>query len=373
MKPFSCTATLIALTALGYRELSAEPAPPPPPTDMSTSANAGEPRIAFASTTYEFGRVSVGDVVRHDFIFTNTGDAVLEVSGVYPKCGCTIAGAWSRQVQPGQVGVIPLQFNSSHFGGMTVDKEAVVMSTDKKDTAVTLHLKGTIWKPIEVNPQMAFMNLIADASSNASTTLHIVSSLDEPVTLSEPVSSNPTFAAELKTIKPGKEFELVVQALPPLKQGSVQGTITMKTSSTNAPTIEVNALAVVQPEVMVAPPQVSLPPGPLAVPFPCSISIRGMGATPLTLAEPSLSLTNVDVQVKTVQEGKYYVVMMTFPAGFQLTQTTEAHFMVKTSNPRYPEIKVPIRQVTRPPVNLTKGPNRGPAIPGATLGSVPPK
>jgi len=340
----------------------------------STASTAAEgPQIRFDSVTYEFGRVLVGEVVHHDFFFTNTGDAVLEISGVYPKCGCTIAGAWSRQVEPGQVGTIPLQFNTAHFGGMTVTKEAVVMCTDKHEPTVTLQLKGTIWKPIEVNPQMAFLNLVADAPTNAPTTLHIVSSLDEPLTLSAPVSSNPSFTAELKTLKPGKEFELVVQALPPLHQGSVQGTITLKTSSTNAPTIEVNALAVVQPEVMVAPPQISLPPGPLTAPFPCSISIRSLAAAPLMISDPSLNLTNVTVQVRPVQEGKYYVVMMTFPAGFQLVQTSQVELTLKTSNPRFAVIRVPIRQVTRPPVNLTKGPNRGPSTPGATAGATLPK
>jgi len=334
----------------------------------NASTNGTGPRSEFASTSYEFGRVLVGETVRHDFTFTNTGDAVLEVSGVYPKCGCTIAGAWTREVQPGGVGVIPLQFNSSHFGGMTVDKEAVVMSTDKREQALTLHLKGTVWKPIEVNPQMAFLNLIADAASNAPTTVHIVSSLDEPVTLSAPVSSNPSFTAELKTVKAGKEFDLTVYAVPSVRQGSEQGTISMKTDSTNVPTIEVSALAVVQPEVMVAPPQISLPPGPLGTAFPCSISIRSLGA-PITVSEPELGLTNVTVQVKTVQEGKYYLVMMTFPAGFQLVQPGQAQLTIKTSNPRFAEVKVPIHQVTRPPVNLSKAPNRGPAIPEPAQGS----
>ena len=363
----------MVLMGIGLHGLTAHSETPPSSPGSGASPNAVGPRIQFASTTYEFGRVLVGAVVRHDFIFTNTGDATLEISGVYPKCGCTIAGAWSRQVEPGQVGVIPLEFNTSHFGGMTVTKEAVVMCTDKRETSLTLQLKGTIWKPIEVNPQMAFLNLIADAPSNAPTTLHIVSSLDEPLTLSEPVSSNPSFAVELKTIKPGKEFDLVVQAVPPLRQGSVQGTITIKTSSTNAPKIEVSALAVVQPEVMVAPPQISLPPGPLAAPFPCSVSIRSMGSAPLTISSPSLSLTNVAVQIKTVQEGKYYIVLLTFPAGFQLVQTSHEELTVKTSNPRYAEVRVPIRQVARPPVSVSQGANRGLTPSGAISGSVPPR
>src|SRR5689334_17654264 len=93
--------------------------------------NGTGPRIQFASTVYDFGRALVGEQVRYDFIFTNTGDDVLKISGVYPGCGCTTAGNWSREVTPGNTGIIPLQFNTSHFGGQTVTKVTTVVCNDK--------------------------------------------------------------------------------------------------------------------------------------------------------------------------------------------------------------------------------------------------
>jgi len=44
-----------------------------------------------------------------------------------------------------------------------------------------------------------------------------VNQFDEPVTLSEPESTNAAFRAELKTVKPGKEFELHVSTVTPLE------------------------------------------------------------------------------------------------------------------------------------------------------------
>src|SRR5882672_8816637 len=117
------------------------------PPDL-TSANGIGGRIQFESTEYDFGKALVGEQVRHEFVFTNTGDAVLTISGVYPGCGCTTAGTWTRDVEPGQTGVIPLQFNTSHFGGQPVVKTTTVVCNDKDHGTTVLQIKGTVWKPI---------------------------------------------------------------------------------------------------------------------------------------------------------------------------------------------------------------------------------
>jgi hypothetical protein len=45
---------------------------------------------------------------RYDYIFTNVGNAVLEINGVRPACSCTAAGDWFKTVEPGKTGTIPL-------------------------------------------------------------------------------------------------------------------------------------------------------------------------------------------------------------------------------------------------------------------------
>src|SRR5258706_5535421 len=52
------------------------------------------PRIEFQAKTFDFEKVRGGEFVRHDFIFTNTGVALLEITAVSPSCGCTSAGEW---------------------------------------------------------------------------------------------------------------------------------------------------------------------------------------------------------------------------------------------------------------------------------------
>src|ERR1700676_1156870 len=128
-------------------------------------------------------------------------------------------------------------------------KNVTVSSNDKSQPSVSLQLKGTVWKPIDVNPQFAMLNISPDSDSPASTIVHIVNNMEEPITLSAPDINNKSFTAEIKTIQPGKAFELTVKTVPPLPVGSVQGQITLKTSSSNTPVINVTAFANVQPAI----------------------------------------------------------------------------------------------------------------------------
>src|ERR1043166_1825618 len=120
--------------------------------DSAADAGAAEaPKIQVAGPVFDFGKVNSGELVKHSFVFTNSGTATLQILDVRPGCGCTTAGTWDKQVESGKTGSIPLQFNSANFGGMVV-KSATVSCNDQARSNVVLQIKGTVWKPIEVTP-----------------------------------------------------------------------------------------------------------------------------------------------------------------------------------------------------------------------------
>src|SRR5437016_9584338 len=139
-----------SILAMGSAVFGAETAAAPA-TNAPSSTNGIGPKIQFEQSVYDFGKVSAGEAVKHTYIFTNVGDTLLELSNVQPSCGCTTAGEWSRKVEPGKTGAIPVQFNSGAYNG-GVTKTVTVTSNDKGQPTVTLQLKGTIWKPIDVSP-----------------------------------------------------------------------------------------------------------------------------------------------------------------------------------------------------------------------------
>jgi hypothetical protein len=308
--------------------------------------NTAGPRIQFATPIHDFGQIKNSEVVKCTFLFTNVGDRLLEVTGVQASCGCTTAGEWSRKVEPGQTGSIPIQFNGGKFSGQ-VAKSITVSCNDTNQPTVVLQIKANIWKAIDVTPQFATLNVTSESPSNA-TTVRIVSNEEAPLTLSALQCSNPAFAAELRTNQQGRQFELIVKTVPPLPAGQVQGQITLKTSSTNMPAINVTAWANVQPAVVVMPAQISLPAAPLAKTMPYTLSIRNNGTNTLTLSEPMVTAQGIDVQLKEIERGRVFTATCTFPAGFELGPGKPAEFSVKSSHPQFPVVTVPILQPSRP-------------------------
>src|ERR1041385_8002204 len=75
------------------------------PAAAAQTAKPSGPQIEFDSLVYDFGKTNAGTLVKHDFIFTNTGTATLQITDVRPGCGCTTAGAWDKTVEPGKTGI----------------------------------------------------------------------------------------------------------------------------------------------------------------------------------------------------------------------------------------------------------------------------
>jgi hypothetical protein len=302
------------------------------------------PKIQFETMMHDFGRAKCGELVKYTYIFTNVGDRVLELSGVQ-ACGC-ITADFTRKVEPGQTGAVPIGFNSSNYGGPVI-KTIIVTCNDKTNPRPMLQFKGTVWKAIEVTPQFAVLNLTADAPL-ASATVIITNNLPEPITLSAPQCGNPAFSAVLQTNEPGRAFRVVIAPVAPLPAGNVQAQVTLRTSSTNMPLITITAFANVQPAVTINPHQIAVSIAPLAQPETNAISLIDNSTNAMTLSEPMVNATGVEVQLKEVLPGRQFTALLTFPRGFEIVAGQKAELSIKTGLPLMPFVKVPIMQAPRP-------------------------
>jgi hypothetical protein len=353
---------LLIAMAFGPAAFAADPSVPD--FVASPATNTAPPRIEFDTLVFDFGRIAAGEIVRHDFVFTNTGSAALEITSVRPSCGCTTAGAWTTHAEPGKTGTIPLSFNSSHFNG-PIAKTATVTCNDPAHQQIVLQLRATIWRPIELNPSTAVLNLVEGAESNTPVLVKIVSNLPEPVTLSDPVSSNPGFSAVLKTIQPGKEFQVTITAIPPLHPPSITANIVLKTSSTNAPLIDIPVFASVQLAWVVIPSEITLPPGPLDKPFNSIISIRNNLTAQQTVSAPAIDGKQIPAEIRELIPGRQFTCVLTFPAGFQVDKNAQVILTLTTSDPKQLALQVPVRQRMLPNPNEVGLPtlHRGPVPP----------
>lgn len=347
--------TLAAATAVGV----AQPAPAPAAA-APASAGAVGPRIQFDNLAHDFGRVRAGEPAKHTYVYTNTGDQLLIINSVQPQCGCTTAGEWTKQAEPGKTGTIPIQFNTGNYNGPVI-KQVTINCNVTNQPALFLQIKGTIFKAVDVAPPMAVLNLAPD-SETASAVLTITNNTEEPLLLAAPQSNNRMFAAELKTNTPGKGYQLTISTVPPLTMGSVQAQITLQTGWTNPATISVPAMANIQPAVVVIPSYITLGPAPLASAMISSVSIRNQSTNDLRLSDPAVSAPGAKPEIKEMQPGKSFSALVSFPQGFELPRGQQAELTFKTSNPKYPVVKVPIMQMPRP-----GGPPAAPAAPAPPM------
>ena len=337
-----------SMTGASTAVVGAQPAVPAAPT------NAPGPRIQFDSTLFDFGRVKSGEAVKHTYVFTNTGDTLLVINSVQPQCACSAAGEWTKQVEPGKTGVIPIQFNTLGYGGQ-VFKQTTVTCNVTNQPMLFLQLKGTVYKPYDVIPALAILNVAPDAET-ASVVMTITNNTEEPLEVFSPQSNNRTFSAQLATNQPGKGYQLTVSTVPPLPTGSVQGQITVKTSWTNTPVIPVTVVVNAQPPVMVMPAYITLAPGPLPNAVTNSIAIQNNSTNSLRLSDPAVNVADVQVQIKETQPGRSFAAMLAFPKGFQIPPGQQVELSVKTSHPKVPLVKVPVMQLPRQPMQVLPAP-----------------
>ena len=99
-------------------EVKAGPATPPQPAWMVKAESMPKTEVEWYEQSFDFGKITEGDVVTHTFRFKNVGDNPLQLTRVKPSCGCT-SPEWSNDpIAPGEEGLVKVSFNSSHKRGM---------------------------------------------------------------------------------------------------------------------------------------------------------------------------------------------------------------------------------------------------------------
>ena len=135
------------------------------------SASEKKPVIFVPQDTFEFPTVPAGQMVLHDFIVQNNGDAPLLIEEVEPDCGCT-AVDFSKQIPPNGKGKVTVKLNTIDYGGNFITKYVEIFSNDPKKPVTNLIIKGTVDKFIEeTEPLFARLKGIAGEKMETEATI----------------------------------------------------------------------------------------------------------------------------------------------------------------------------------------------------------
>jgi len=83
---------------------------------------------------WDFGKAKQGEVLKHDFLFTNGTKSVLNITSVNTSCGCMASQSEKKSLKPGESTVINVSFNSRGYLGEV--KQFVYVHTDNADLEV---------------------------------------------------------------------------------------------------------------------------------------------------------------------------------------------------------------------------------------------
>jgi rhodanese-related sulfurtransferase len=122
----------------------------------------GAPAINVVMPVYDFGSVFEGIAVAHTFTIKNTGDEILEISGVNASCGCTTAALDNTSIEPGESVALDVLVNTTGFGG-TISKSITVYSNDPGSPLFSLRVTGQVMKsdPYHISASDAYYLLYA--------------------------------------------------------------------------------------------------------------------------------------------------------------------------------------------------------------------
>ncbi len=362
--PLAGSALIFALLAASAAAAEPVAAPATPAPGIPAAAPNGSPKIKFAQPDFIFDKVLIGQPVVHEFWFTNIGNAPLLITSVTPSCHCTTAAAYSSEVAPGQAGVIPIRFDSTGQGGGQ-SKTITVMCNDRTQPALNLTLKGMVVVPMETSSSFVILSVKPDSTTDTSAIVNIHNNTDSPITLDNPTSNQPGVAAELKALQPGQDYELTIHTIAGKITNNALATITVKTSLPAYPLVTVMANVNFLQPVYFIPAQLILPfPGQANAPNSFHVTINNNSAKPLTLSEPAVDIPGAKLEVVEIDPGKQFQLNLAMPPGFEIPPGTNYTLSVKTSDPRYAFISVPIRQIPRP-----VPPGIRPQVPGAAVTS----
>lgn len=193
--------------------------------------------------THDWGKVSPKDSPLKTAVkIKNVGTEVLKISDVRPGCGCTkTAELDKKELQPGETATTELSLNLGAANGV-LTKSVTITSNDASAPTKILYLKADIVRPIQFAPSQYFVFNDLKTGQTSESKVTIKNTSKEDITFSD-FEVNNGLSINLKksvTVKGGSEVEVIAR-ITPKDKGYFNGSVKMKTTNPDTPTIEITA------------------------------------------------------------------------------------------------------------------------------------
>jgi hypothetical protein len=115
--------------------------------DNVANDNPAQADFKFVEEEFDFGTITQGESVTHEFKFTNVGTEPLIISKAEGSCGCTVPVFSKEPIMKDQTGSIKVTFNSAGKFGM--QDKTITLTSNAARNPMIIHVKGNVVKPAE--------------------------------------------------------------------------------------------------------------------------------------------------------------------------------------------------------------------------------
>jgi hypothetical protein len=197
---------------------------------LSASPAWAGPAVNVPQPAHDFGAILQGEIVRHRFAFSNTGDAPLNVEKVSSSCGCTAALASAKVLAPGESGEIQASFDSARFRG-AINKTVYLYTNDPARPMVQLQIKGTVREEVTLEPQLVNFGTVSPKRTVTAKVV-LVNQGEQEVRLGKAETTAPELTAGLssETVPPRGKATITLTLTPKPGQARFSGYVLFKAS-----------------------------------------------------------------------------------------------------------------------------------------------
>ena len=105
-----------------------------------------QPKVVLLEDFHNFGSVGPTEIVTHEFVILNQGDAPLTISRAYTTCGCTVADFTATVIPPGKVSIVTIRYDAGFHDarGQTVRRGIIIENNDPNNPQVELWAQAAV-------------------------------------------------------------------------------------------------------------------------------------------------------------------------------------------------------------------------------------
>jgi thiol-disulfide isomerase/thioredoxin len=305
------------------------------------------PKLTVDPVRQDVGQRKPGEKVHTIVNYRNLGNQPAELAKVTLGEGLKLSQDYPKTLPSGATGVLSLEFTVSDKPG-PFSYDMMVDSNDKERPAQKVTITGTVRQYVEVQPVSGINFPRNPRAQSVPSMATLVYNGQGSVEYGKPTSSSPKFEATVEPIPNGPFAKLIVKAKPPFTPGENIATLTITTNCKQQPKLEVPVRLFLPPRIEVNPAELTI--SALDRPQRNLISITNNGDKPMNILGVKANTDRLRPQFYPDNDGLSYRMMITYtpPTTQPFDTPAEAKITIRTDDPEFGEIIVPVKFGTPP-------------------------